>query len=228
MIVLEHPSAPPGRRATSTPEQRLLLHNVSWDTYETVCDLLAPTGVRLTYAAGDLELMSPSRRHERAGFVVGRMIDIIADELDLRVEPGQSTTLRHPAVKRGSEGDQCFWVQHEEAVRDREEIDLTRDPPPDLFIEIEVSHSLIDRLEVCAALRIPEVWRLSGTSVRIFRLRDSGQYAETSRSEVFPQIEVAAIGAFLAQGKDKDYVSTMRRFREWVRDQIQREHGGPS
>ena len=27
-------------------------------------------------------------------------------------------------------------------------------------------YSLIDRLEVCAALRIPEVWRLSGTSVR--------------------------------------------------------------
>jgi hypothetical protein len=66
---------------------------------------------------------------------------------------------------------------------------------------------------------------LAGTVIRILRLRADGGYEEVSRSEILPQIGIAAIGPFLAQGKDKDYLTTMRAFREWIRQQLGRGRG---
>ena len=37
------------------------------------------------------------------------------------------------------EPDECYWVANEARVRGRDEIDLDRDPPPDLVIEVEIT-----------------------------------------------------------------------------------------
>jgi Uma2 family endonuclease len=36
--------------------------------------------------------------------------------------------------------------------------------PPDLAIEVDVSRSSIDKLAICAAIGIPEVWRYAGVA----------------------------------------------------------------
>ena len=217
MMILEAP-VPAG-------EQRLLLHNVGWEAYRSLCELLEPTGVRMAYDSGSLELMSPSRRHERYGHTLGRCVEVIAEELDVAIEPGGKMTFRRRDVARGIEPDDCFWVVHEAEVRGKEEIDLTRDPPPDLFIEIEVTHSLLDRLATCAALRVPEVWRFNGQRIQILRLRSDGTYEEVQRSPTFPQIDIAGIVPFLRPDADRDYLATIRDFRRWVRDQIRAAEG---
>ena len=221
MILLEQPPQPrPREVAVPSPEQRLLLHNVSWTSYETLCDLLEPSGVRMTYTSGNLELMSPSHRHETYSYSLARFVEIMAEEFHLAIKPGQSTTLRRPDLARGIEGDQAFWITHEPEVRTREEIDLTRDPPPDLFIEIEVTQSLLDRLEICAALGIAEVWCSDGESIRVLRLGDDGGYREADESQFFPGIDLSGLLPFLRLNSEKDYLTRIREFREWVRSQI--------
>ena len=48
-------------------DQRVILTGVSWKQYEALLELFGDDqpGVRVAYLAGDLEIMSPSRKHER-------------------------------------------------------------------------------------------------------------------------------------------------------------------
>ena len=50
-------------------------------------------------------------------------------------------------------------IQHERQVRGRVDIDLRRDPPPDLAIEVDVRRQPLDRSSVYAAIGVPEIWQ---------------------------------------------------------------------
>ena len=50
------------------PSSRVLLHNISWELYEQLRDDEANWGIRMAYDRGELELMSPSQRHEEIGY----------------------------------------------------------------------------------------------------------------------------------------------------------------
>ena len=67
-----------------------------------------------------------------------------------------SFTLKRRNVKRGLEPDRCYYTRNAAAVRGKRKIDLQKDPPPDLALEIEVSRRLLDRIEIYKELRVPE------------------------------------------------------------------------
>lgn len=204
----------------SAQEQRLVLYNVPWDHYEQFCELLEEHNVRLTYQQGTLEIMAPSMNHEFYGYSSGRAIDTLAEEMGIAILPGRAVTLKSRAVERGIESDNCYWVATEESVRGKETIDLDVDPPPDLFVEIEITHSFLDRLEIAAKLGIPEVWRIDGDELKVLILQPDGTYSESEWSRSFPDFPVKEIVPFLKRSTDVDYLTQMRRFREWVRKQL--------
>ena len=88
--------------------------------------------------------------------LIGRIIEIFTEELDIPMQAGGSTTWRKEDLQRGLEADECYYVQHEPQICHRDVIDLSVDPPPDLAIEVEIGHSILDKLAVYAALRVPE------------------------------------------------------------------------
>ena len=54
------PVPPPSSPPTPTPlEQRVVLYNVSWETYERLVEEIDNPGTRLAYDEGVLEIMSP-------------------------------------------------------------------------------------------------------------------------------------------------------------------------
>jgi Uma2 family endonuclease len=134
-------------------------------------------------------------------------------------------TLKNLAVDRGIEPDNCYWIANEALVRDKSEIDLNVDPPPDLFVEVEVSRSFLDRLEIAAKLNVPEVWRIRGTELQVLLLQPDGNYAESDRSTAFPGFPVTEIAQFLQRAPGVDYTTQMRRLREWVREQLRPRRG---
>ena len=199
--------------------QRMLLRNVGWDAYQALCEVPDVPALRLTFDRGNLELTTPSHEHEVYSYSIGGLVGILAEELNVAIKPGGATTLKHPAQGRGLEPDQCFWITHERQVRTRRTIDLTRDLPPDLFIEIEVTRSLLDRLAICAALQIPEVWRVSRTAIQVLQLLPEGGYAECEGSQFCPGIPLSGLLPFLRPNPKQDYLSRLREFRQWVREQ---------
>ena len=81
---------------TPLPERRFVLHGISWNTYETLLKDLEHGSVRLTYDRGSLELMSPSRDHERFKTLIGRMIELFTEELDIPMQSGGMGVVYRP------------------------------------------------------------------------------------------------------------------------------------
>jgi Uma2 family endonuclease len=209
------------------PEQRVLLRGIGWEGYETILKLVGDQpAVRLTYDRGDLELMAPSIDHEESKGLFGRMVETVTEELRIPCRAAGSTTWRKMAKERGLEADECYYIAAFSQVRGKHKaIDLTVDPPPDLAIEIEISHSALDRMGIYAALRVPEVWRFDGETLLINQLQDDGTYAEVDTSPSLPYLHPAEIVYWFEQAEViEDHSEWGRRFREWVRAELVPRH----
>src|SRR4051812_49891516 len=109
--------------------EHLVLHDVSWEAYERLLEAFGDRRLRHTYIDGVLEIMSPLRRHESVKTFLGRLIEMMAYQLDIDIECLGSTTLRKQAKKRGLEPDECYWIQHALEAAGNDDFDPNRDPP---------------------------------------------------------------------------------------------------
>lgn len=206
------------------PGERFLLRGMSWEFYEHLLEELGDRPIRVTYDRGALELMSPSYRHEGFARLLGLMVGILAEELDLPFKGARSTTIRKQSVERGLEPDECFYIAHVADILGKEELDLEIDPPPDLAIEVDVTHRSLDRIPIYAALGIPEVWRFDGAQILVYCRLASGTYAEPeTQSLIFPTIPLAGLIEFLNRSTQTDDATWMREFRSWVKQYLPQE-----
>jgi Uma2 family endonuclease len=121
-------------------------------------------------------------------------------------------------LDRGFEPDQCFWVANWEKVRGAYFLwHPDHQPPPDLVVEIEVSRTAVNKLDLFAAYRIPEVWRFDGTTLRVHTLRPEGGYQEVAASPTFPNMPLADVPRFLDPDAGREIVAFIRTVRAWVR-----------
>ncbi len=111
-----------------------------------------------------MEIMSPSRAHEIDKSMLGRMIERFAEFHNIDISSSASTTFKRRNLRRGFEADESFYIEHEAAVRDKIESDLSIDPPPDLVIKVDRSRSSINKLSLLAQFGVPEFWRYDGLS----------------------------------------------------------------
>lgn len=202
--------------------QRFLVRGVDWDAYLSMREAIGDGPVRMTYDRGALELMSPSDVHERFKKLVDRILLVLAEELNVPLRSQGSTTFTNPEAERGLEPDECYYIQNESLVRGRDEIDLSIDPPPDLAVEIDVTRSSLNRLDIYASIGVPEVWRYDGKSVQIYVLTPDREYREQAASLSFPAVSATDLEAHLDRRNDLDEVSWTREFRQWVRSTTSR------
>ncbi len=199
-------------------EQRFVLSGVDWDTYVGFSDLLGEWHVRVTYDRGAMEFMTLSPEHERSKKLWARLLEALTEEMEIEIASYGSMTCRREDLEGGLEPDECYWIAHESQVRGRTDIDLSEDPPPDLVLEVEISRSALNRMNLYAHLRVPEVWRWNGERLRIFLLGPAGHYVETTQSRAFPFLPVAELVRFLQMSADMGETTLLRTFRMWVRE----------
>jgi Uma2 family endonuclease len=206
--------------AETGADRRFVLHGVSWRFYQTFLAEMADRRIFLTYDRGNLEIMSPSEKHARSSCLLGRVVEILAEELDLPIDDLGTTTFQREDVDRGLEADECYYIRNEPRVRGKDGIDLTTDPPPDLAIEVDISRGSLNKLGIYAALRFPEVWQFDGTKVHVHVLQPDGRYAVGETSVSFPFLPMAEVARFLQQAATMDKTSWARSFRAWVRAEV--------
>jgi Uma2 family endonuclease len=195
----------------------LLLHEVSWAEYEDLLALLPDNPrLRLSYNQGTLEIMTLSSRHERLKSLFAPLLTVLTEELDLNLVGLGSTTFRLTDAARGTEPDDCYYIHQAEQMAGRDPIDLATDPPPDLVVEVDISHPSLDKFPIYASLRVPEVWRHDGDTVYFFRLTGE-RYTQTSVSGVFPLLPAETLTGFVRQGSEHGIIPMIRAFRDWVR-----------
>jgi Uma2 family endonuclease len=201
----------------SAAEELFTLDDVSWELYERMRDEPGLRNIRMTYDEGRLVLMSPLPKHERLKRLIGRLVEAMSEERDIPIGSLGSTTWKRKQLRKGLEADECYYVQHEPQIRSRLDIDLRRDPPPDLAIEVEVTHHPVDRLEVYAKLKVPEVWNFDGRRIVFLGLGPENQYHPIDRSEAFPFLSPVELQRFIDKFGTIDETSVIREFRKWVR-----------
>jgi Uma2 family endonuclease len=158
-------------------EKRVALHGIDWSAYQQMKALLDErTRARLTYDRGTLEITMPSEPHEFYARLIERFIVILVVELGLKLKTMGSTTLDRADLRRGAEPDNGYYIQNQPKVAGRE-VNLAVDPPPDLVVEVDISHTDIDKPALYAAMGVPEFWQFNGQIWRIYQLQ-AGVYVE--------------------------------------------------
>ena len=81
-----------------------------------------------------------------------------------------------------------------------------------------VGSSLVNRIAICAALGVPEVWQFDGKVLRFCLLQDDGAYHATETSAAFPFLKPEHLTAYLRLDDKVDETSRVRQFVTWLRD----------
>lgn len=184
-------------------EQRVVLHGISWDAYLQILDALPQSrSARLTYDQGVLEITVPLEDHEFSGRLIERFILTLVEVLGLRIKTMGSTTMNYPFLQEGAEPDNAYYIQNQPLVKGRN-VNFAQDPPPDLVVEVDITHTDIRKNQFYARIGVPEFWRFNGKIWRIYRLQ-SGDYTEVEVSPTFAQVPKERLYQFLAQAKDDE------------------------
>ncbi len=197
-------------------ENRVTLRGLDWKAYQTILHALPQTrAARLTYDRGVLEISVPLENHEFSNRLIELFIRILVVELGLKIKTMGSTTLDREDLNRGAEPDSGYYIQNQPLVAGRD-VDLSIDPPPDLLIEVDITHTDIDKNRLYASMGVPEFWRFNAKVWQIFQLVDQ-RYQEVSHSPTFPTIEKQDLYRFLAEAR-QDEVEAEINFRQFLRD----------
>jgi Uma2 family endonuclease len=201
--------------------KRVLLDSLNWHDYQQFLEDLGTRHLRHTYEDGRLEVMPISWEHEATLCLLRSLVVVLAEELKRPFNFGGQMTIEREDLDRGIQPDQCYWFRNLEMVIGKTEFNFAVDPPPDLFLEVEISRSLVDRLPVLATLGITEVWRYDGQRIQIGVLDAGSEYAWGRHSPTFPEVDLAELERFLAQvDKRVDHLSIITACRTWVRESV--------
>jgi len=184
-------------------DQRVYLHDVTWDGYEAILAIRGDrSGVRITYLEGELEIMSPSRGHERIKKTLARLVEAYAEERGLELGGVGSWTIKKESEERGAEPDECYVLG---PIEGREQ--------PDLAIEVVWTSGGIDKLEVYRGLGVKEVWFWEEGVISVHELVGR-VYEPRPRSVLFPDLDLATLAAFAEKPLQTQAV---REYRAWLR-----------
>jgi len=195
----------------------VVLRGVSWAFYQ---QMLAEAGgghTRFTFDQGNLEIMSPSPRHEAVKTILARLIEAYADEMDIEMEGFGSATFGREDLQKGLEPDECYYVQNVNAVKGRQEFDFSVDPPPDLAIGIDISPPDVARQPIYSALGVPEIWKYDGNQIRFLQRTPEGRYVAADRSFAFVGLLASELNRFLQIALVEGQSAAVRALRAWRR-----------
>ncbi len=183
--MLETVAVPPGERV-ETADHRIVTYGVPWSHFEAQLALRGDAPVpRMAYLDGALELMSPSKDHERIKSYLGCLLEAYALERNIDLSPYGAWTLKHAPATAGLEPDECYIVGADQDKR-----------VPDLAIEVVWTSGGIDKLEIYRRLGVAEVWTWKGERIEVHVLAGD-RYERTETSRLFPDLDLALVVSLL-------------------------------
>jgi Uma2 family endonuclease len=153
----------------------------------------AEGGPRLKCFEGSVTLVSPGQSHEMMANRLDLLILAICQALKVKRTGLESTTWYLPfgGGDTAYEADKAYYLQSHGTAKTRQ--------PPDLAIEVVVSHSEKKALRAGAFLKIPEMWVLDLRRQRLtfyhltLRGKSKGTYRPASQSRAFPVLTSAEV-----------------------------------
>jgi Uma2 family endonuclease len=194
--------------------ERVILHDISWETYERIlAEHNEVSNPRFAYCDGELEIMTLGYQHETLKTKLSELITEIARVLEIDYETSGSTTFRKEKKRKGFEGDASFYFKDADVVRAKKEIDLNIDPPPELVVEIDVTHGSLSKFPIFAGIGIEEIWRFDGDGIIFYRLQNE-EYEEVAESVCLRGVKSETVTGLLfaaEEMKRSEWLKLVRR-----------------
>jgi Uma2 family endonuclease len=201
----------------------MTFRGVGWAGLEHGKALAGERRIRLTYAHGDLLLMSPGPSHEAYVEVFRDLIKAVGRAFRIRTRSLGSTLFERPAVDAAKEPDAGFYVARAPRVRGRIPEPKT-DPVPDLVVEVEITNPVDLSLRAYAAMGVPEVWHFArrprrAPSLRFLRL-EAGRWVPVAASPALPMLESAAVLPLIERAAPLDDLDRADLIDAWIRAEL--------
>jgi Uma2 family endonuclease len=197
----------------------VLLHHISWSTYEGLLkDYEDVPNPNFIYDRGDLLITVLSAKHENLKDHFLLLITLLAEGFDIESQSFGSMTHKREDLQRGFEPDLCFYFQNEAQMRGKERFDPKVDPPPELVIEIDISHPSLNKLPLFASFGIAEVWRWDGKQVHVLKL-SHGEYVSSDYSASLPAVNATFLTQFVKESFELGRLEWIKKIRSWARHQ---------
>jgi Uma2 family endonuclease len=197
-------------------EIRRELIGVCWEDYQKLLKALGDYSLPHFYDRGTLVMMSPLKVHDWIKGLIARMIETMTLSMRIPVQTVGTMTVTSGRSLRGLQADEAYYIQSEPRVRGSSVFHPDIDPPPDLALEVDVTHQSRPKLKVYAALRIPEVWLHDGRQLQFLKLVKDN-YKASKRSTAFPWLEPLDIQRFLDRRADKNETELLLDFARYAR-----------
>lgn len=179
------------------PEERFITNKISWEQYEVLLEKFADTPwCRVTYLEGTLEIISPSRRHEKNKTNIGMFLEVYFQETKTPFWGLGSTTFRIEEKRGGTEPDECYCIGTEKEF-------------PDLVIEVVISNSGVDKLSVYQKLGIQEVWFWEKNKFSIYHLQEKG-YEQIFKSKLLPNLDLEMLAKYVIRNDSLEAILEFR------------------
>ncbi len=195
---------------------RFFVEEVPWKDYaQLVEDLMGIRSIRISYDQGKMEIMSVSMQHDNEARLFSHVVQILTEELGLEFTSTGSMTMTSQRAEKGAEADDTFYIEDLQRILGKKRVNLDYDAPPDLAVEVDVTHPSLNKLPIYAGLGIGEIWRYKDGQIEFYELVN-GAYQPVAHSKLFFFLTAEALVTAIQNGKATG-INTMRRaFRQWV------------
>ncbi len=194
--------------------------NTTWNDYETLIKEVGEAShLRISYAEGNLKIMTLSSLHEYYSALVQNLISHLSFRKRIKILHYKSSTMKVSKDLKGVEPDGCFYVQSADKLPNKLRIDFSQDPMPDIVLEIDIYHDSKSKFDIYASFGVREIWRYDGEKFEIYELKKSGQYKEIKESKSLPILTASILTDFLSQSNEKDQYEILLDFEEWLKIQ---------
>jgi Uma2 family endonuclease len=204
--------------ATTLAGDRWIEIPATWKTYRRLLDDRGERGrPRYLFLDGRLTVVSPGHHHESLKTRLTALVDEILVGLAIDFHASGEVALlssRRPRI--GAEGDAAYYLSQIDRIRGKADLVMGEDPPPDLMIEVVVSHSEADALEVYRRFGVREVWVQRRMGLEFLALGDDGRYQAVTTSTVLPFLTTGDLEPWLFRDDPRSEVQIRRAFRDWV------------
>lgn len=176
-------------------EQHFVYSSMTWERFKLLQSLFESPGVRASYFAGEVELLTVSDLHGLIAGNLGFLLELYMAELGLDFFGLEDFTIELEDVA-SAQADKSYCFEQRRAV-------------PDLAIEVVIKGERTSKLKRYAALGVTEVWFWIDGQIQAYRLVESG-YQPIAQSEWVPKLDLQHLATCVAIERRQDAIKAFR------------------
>jgi Uma2 family endonuclease len=174
------------------PAGTVLQVPATWQDYQAIAHQRSDGSVpRVKYRNGQMLLMSPLPEHGKDASFIADLAKVLLDSQGIDYDSFTPITMTLPESS-GIEPDYCFYIESLAPVRGKKRIDWQVDPPPDLVLEVDVTH--YSDINDYLPFRVPEVWMFKRNLLNVYQLKQN-TYHLGQTSHYFPDLQLSSVVA---------------------------------